>query len=78
MCHLQADRVSVDELGGQPCTTFVRDSLEQTKVSTIILRASTSNHLDDLSRAIDNGVNIYKQVIDLFTTLFSERDVYNR
>ncbi|EKX45203.1 cytosolic chaperonin protein, theta subunit [Guillardia theta CCMP2712] len=58
----KADRVSVDELGGQPCTTFVRDSLEQTKVSTIILRASTSNHLDDLSRAIDNGVNIYKQM----------------
>jgi len=56
-----ADRVSVDEIGGIPCTTFVRDSVEQTKVSTIVLRSSTGNHLEDLARAVENGVNIYKQ-----------------
>jgi len=58
-----ADRVSVDEMGGRPCTTFVRDSIESTRVATIVLRSSTANHLDDLQRAVDNGVNIYKQMV---------------
>lgn len=58
-----ADRVSVDEMGGHKCTTFVRDSIESTRVATIVLRSSTANHLDDLQRAVDNGVNIYKQMV---------------
>ena len=29
-------------------------------VSTVILRASTESILDDLERAIDDGVNVYK------------------
>jgi len=57
------DRVSVDELGGRPCTTFIRDSVESTRVATIVLRSSTANHLDDLQRAVDNGVNIFKQMV---------------
>jgi len=57
------DRVSVDELGGMKCSTFIRDSVESTRVATIILRSSTANHLDDLQRAVDNGVNIYKQLV---------------
>lgn len=52
-----ADRASVDEIGGIPCTTFVRDSLENTKVSTIVLRSSTANHLEDLQRAVENGAS---------------------
>ena len=32
------------------------------KVSTIIVRAATQNILDDLERAIDNGVNTFKQL----------------
>eukprot|EP00291_Cryptomonas_curvata_P011808 CAMPEP_0172188030 /NCGR_PEP_ID=MMETSP1050-20130122/21678_1 /TAXON_ID=233186 /ORGANISM="Cryptomonas curvata, Strain CCAP979/52" /LENGTH=534 /DNA_ID=CAMNT_0012862441 /DNA_START=9 /DNA_END=1610 /DNA_ORIENTATION=- len=58
-----ADRVSVDEIGGQKCTTFNRESQESTKVSTIVLRSSTSNRLDDLQRAIEDGVNNYKQLV---------------
>jgi len=57
------DRVSVDEMGGQKCTRFLCDSRESTKVSTIVLRSSTANALDDLARAIDNGVNIFKQLV---------------
>jgi len=57
------DRVSVDELGGHKCTTFIRDKLESTRVATIVLRSSTANHLDDLQRAVDNGVNIFKQLV---------------
>ena len=28
-----------------------------------MLRSSTANHLDDLQRAVDNGVNIFKQMV---------------
>eukprot|EP00292_Cryptomonas_paramecium_P007329 CAMPEP_0113727936 /NCGR_PEP_ID=MMETSP0038_2-20120614/41534_1 /TAXON_ID=2898 /ORGANISM="Cryptomonas paramecium" /LENGTH=533 /DNA_ID=CAMNT_0000659249 /DNA_START=13 /DNA_END=1611 /DNA_ORIENTATION=- /assembly_acc=CAM_ASM_000170 len=58
-----ADRVSVDEIGGFKCTTISRESLESTKVSTIVLRSSTSNRLDDLQRAVEDGVNNYKQLV---------------
>lgn len=30
------------------------------QVSTVVLRASTDNTLDDLERAVDDGVNAYK------------------
>ncbi|KAF9445270.1 T-complex protein 1 [Macrolepiota fuliginosa MF-IS2] len=33
---------------------------EKTKTATIILRGATANHLDDLERAIDDGVNVIK------------------
>ena len=29
-------------------------------ISTVVLRASTDNLLDDLERAVDDGVNAYK------------------
>lgn len=34
------------------------------RVATVVLRASTDNLLDDLERAIDDGVNNYKVVLD--------------
>ena len=33
------------------------------QVSTVVLRASTDNTLDDLERAVDDGVNAYKVCI---------------
>lgn len=33
---------------------------EKTKTATIVLRGATANHLDDLERAIDDGVNVIK------------------
>lgn len=36
---------------------------ESTKTATIVLRGATQNYLDDLERAIDDGVNLVKAVI---------------
>jgi chaperonin GroEL (HSP60 family) len=33
------------------------------RVATVVLRASTDNLLDDLERAIDDGVNNYKVLL---------------
>lgn len=36
---------------------------ERTRTATIVLRGATSNHLDDLERAIDDGVNVIKALM---------------
>jgi T-complex protein 1 subunit theta len=36
---------------------------EKTKTATIVLRGATSNRLDDLERAIDDGVNVIKSLL---------------
>ncbi|KAF9014909.1 chaperonin Cpn60/TCP-1 family [Cyathus striatus] len=36
---------------------------EKTKTATIVLRGATQNHLDDLERAIDDGVNVIKALL---------------
>ena len=36
---------------------------ERTKTATIVLRGATSNRLDDLERAVDDGVNVIKALI---------------
>jgi T-complex protein 1 subunit theta len=36
---------------------------EKTKTATIVLRGATSNRLDDLERAIDDGVNVLKALL---------------
>ncbi|KAI0821230.1 T-complex protein 1 [Irpex lacteus] len=38
-------------------------SAEKTRTATIVLRGATSNHLDDLERAIDDGVNVIKALL---------------
>jgi T-complex protein 1 subunit theta len=35
----------------------------KTRTATIVLRGATSNHLDDLERAIDDGVNVIKALL---------------
>lgn len=59
-----ADEVSVQEIGGRPVTIFRQTkSLEDgCKLATILLRASTSNVLADLERAVDDGVHACKQL----------------
>lgn len=39
------------------------DATERTRTATIVLRGATSNHLDDLERAIDDGVNVIKALL---------------
>mmetsp|Transcript_14394 Transcript_14394/g.30797 ORF Transcript_14394/g.30797 Transcript_14394/m.30797 type:complete len:542 (-) Transcript_14394:177-1802(-) len=52
------DRVQQKEVGGRPVTIFSQSEGSKTgKLSTIVLRASTSSVLADLERAIDDGVH---------------------
>eukprot|EP01089_Gocevia_fonbrunei_P014198 TRINITY_DN3833_c0_g1_i1.p1 TRINITY_DN3833_c0_g1~~TRINITY_DN3833_c0_g1_i1.p1 ORF type:complete len:543 (-),score=141.93 TRINITY_DN3833_c0_g1_i1:55-1683(-) len=53
------DVVSEEEIGSTKVTIFRQDE-EESLVSTIVVRASTRNRLDDIERAIDDGVNVFK------------------
>ncbi|GLT76152.1 hypothetical protein SLA2020_478280 [Shorea laevis] len=53
------DLVSVEEIGGAR-VTVVRSEEGGNRVSTVVLRGSTDSILDDLERAVDDGVNTYK------------------
>lgn len=55
------DIVESVEIGSDRCTVFRQDS-ESTRTATIVLRGGTQNTLDDLERAIDDGVNVLKAV----------------
>lgn len=55
------DVVETVEIGSDRCTVF-RQEDEKTRTSTIVLRGSTSNTLDDLERAMDDAVNVVKAV----------------
>jgi len=57
-----ADEVSFQEISSTWCTVFRRDT-EENKMATIVLRGSTMALLDDIERAIDNGVNAIKSLI---------------
>lgn len=46
--------VQVREIGGKKVVVFQQDA-EESRVSSVILRASTNNVLDDLARAVDDG-----------------------
>lgn len=54
-----ADEVKFGEISSQKCTIFRRDE-ESNKMATIVLRGSTTAYLDDLERAVDDGVNAIK------------------
>jgi T-complex protein 1 subunit theta len=51
--------VDVKELSSKKLLVFDQGK-EKSKVSTIVLRGATNNILDEVERAIDDGVNIYK------------------
>jgi T-complex protein 1 subunit theta len=46
-----ADRVFVDEIGSQKCVIFERSS-DDNKLSTIVVRGSTNNLLDNIEKTI--------------------------
>ncbi|KAK9125580.1 hypothetical protein Scep_014426 [Stephania cephalantha] len=58
-----ADSVSVEEVGGI-LVTIVKNEEGGNSISTLVLRASTDSILDDLERAVDDGVNTYKHDLD--------------
>ncbi|KAJ3378286.1 T-complex protein 1 subunit theta, partial [Entophlyctis sp. JEL0112] len=56
------DVVESVEIGSDRCTVF-RQEDESTKTATIVLRGGTTNTIDDLERAIDDGVNAIKAAV---------------
>ena len=57
------DIVETIEIGGDRVTVFRQeDATAVTRTATIVLRGATQNHLDDVERAIDDGVNVIKAV----------------
>lgn len=55
------DVVETLEIGGDRVTVF-RQEAEQTRTATLVLRGATQNQLDDVERAVDDGVNVVKAV----------------
>lgn len=53
--------VELVEVGGARITVF-RRSEDKSRIATIIVRASTQNVLDDIERALDNGINNVKAI----------------
>ncbi|XP_022122530.1 T-complex protein 1 subunit theta [Pieris rapae] len=55
------DKVHVDELGDTRVVVFSMESSES-RISTVVIRGSTDNYMDDIERAIDDGVNTFKGI----------------
>ncbi|XP_062111146.1 T-complex protein 1 subunit theta-like isoform X2 [Humulus lupulus] len=53
------DSVSVEEIGGAR-VTVVKNEEGGNSVTTVLLRGITDSILDDIERAVDDGVNTYK------------------
>ncbi|EGR34619.1 hypothetical protein IMG5_005740 [Ichthyophthirius multifiliis] len=53
------DSATVQEIGSQKVTIIKKEN-EDCKLNTIVLRGSTHNLLDDIERAIDDAVNVYR------------------
>ena len=57
------DNVYIDEIGDTPVVIFKQNS-NASKIATIVIRGSTDNIMDDVERAIDDGVNTYKSLLN--------------
>merc|ERR1719267_190861 len=53
--------IYVKEIGSTRCTLFDHEE-DNSKVATIIVRGSTANIMEDVERAIDDGVNVVKSM----------------
>ncbi|KAJ5576401.1 Chaperone tailless complex polypeptide 1 [Penicillium sp. DV-2018c] len=59
----QIDIVETTEIGGDRVTVFRQEDVNAiTRTATIVLRGATQNHLEDVERAIDDGVNVVKAI----------------
>ena len=58
-----ADVVETAEIGGDRVTVFRQVAGETPKTATVVLRGATANLLDDLERAVDDGVNVIKALL---------------
>lgn len=53
--------VQIDEVGDTPVVVF-KMAERRSKLSTIVIRGSTDNIMDDVERALDDGINVYKML----------------
>lgn len=51
----------IDELGDTLIVVFKLEGSES-RISTVLVRGSTDNYMDDIERAIDDGVNTFKGI----------------
>lgn len=58
----EVDVIETKEIGGDRVTIF-RQNESISRTSTIVVRGATQNSLDDIERAIDDGVNAIKGLI---------------
>ena len=58
----EANEVSVEELGSEKMVVLKRET-QECKLSSIILRGSTRNLLEDIERALDDAISLYKCLI---------------
>lgn len=57
------DVVETTEIGGDRVTVFRQEDPSMvTRTATIVLRGATQNHLEDVERAIDDGINAIKAI----------------
>ena len=52
-------QIDVKEIGGTKCVV-VQQNDKTSRVATVVLRGSTENVMDDIERAVDDGVNAFK------------------
>lgn len=57
-----SDDVAVQEIASEKVVIFKRET-DDCKLSTIVLRGSTNNILEDIERAIDDGVHVFRSII---------------
>lgn len=55
------DSVNVEELGDTAIVAFRNAGLDS-RIATIVIRGATDNYMDDIERAIDDGVNTFKGI----------------
>lgn len=55
------DVISVEEVGDTRVVVFRMESSES-RISTVLIRGATDNYMDDIERAIDDGVNTFKGI----------------
>ncbi|XP_066253735.1 T-complex protein 1 subunit theta [Euwallacea similis] len=53
------DEVRLEELGETPIVAF-RQKGKESRIATVVIRGATDNYMDDIERAIDDGVNSFK------------------
>lgn len=56
----QCDIVETVEIGSDRVTVFRQEESEKSRTTTIVIRGATQNHMDDIERAVDDGVNVIK------------------